>query len=55
MKQEEILNGSIRNYYTTYLNEIAKIDRQIAGESVDLVAYPEKEKRRYLDAERGIT
>jgi len=44
--------GSIRNYYNTYLNEISKIDRQIADESVDLVAYPEKE-RKYLDAERG--
>lgn len=37
--------GSIRNYYNTYLNEMAKIDRQIADESVDLVAYPEKERK----------
>ena len=44
--------GSLKNYYTNYVNELSKIDQQIAGESVDLVTYPEKE-RRYLDAERG--
>ena len=44
--------GSLGNYYNTYVNEISKIDREIARANVDLVSYPEKE-RKYMDAERG--
>ena len=44
--------GSLGNYYNTYVNEISKIDREIARANIDLVTYPEKE-RKYMDAERG--
>lgn len=44
--------NSMRNYYSTYNNELANLEQKIRKLDADLVTFPEKQ-RIFLDAERG--